>query len=165
MVWESRRLEVKNADEHQKQLQEVEELKIVREHRRAEGRVAAREIADILSVQNLAQKAKHPTAPEPPSSSPAVNAQDELNMSEGDDETPINSDCESAMKRNDGNKTPQHQEKQTNKGTSHDQAVENLANSLNIAELEALVEKKKRGRPTKAEVEARGSSTKPKKKE
>ena len=155
---------LKNTDEHQKQLQEVEELKTAREHRRAEGRVAAREIADLLSVQNLAQKAKHPTAPEPPSRSPAVSVQDESNMSEGDDETPINSDCESTKKMNDGNRTPKQPEQQMIKGTNHDQAVEKLADSLNLAELEALVEKKKRGRPTKAEVEARGSSTKPKKK-
>jgi hypothetical protein len=67
-------------------------------------------------------------------------------------------------KMNDGNVTPKQPEQRMIKGTNHDQAVEKLADSLNLAELEALVEKKRRGRPTKAEVEARGSSTKPKKK-
>ena len=77
----------------------------------------------------------------------------------------LNSDCESTKKRNDRNRTPKQPEQRLIKETNHNQAVEKLADSLNLAELEALVEKKRRGRPPKAEVEARGSSTKPKKKE
>ncbi len=105
----------------------------------------------------------HHTVQEPPSCSQAVSVQDESNTSEGDYETPVNSDSESTKKRINGTRTPEQLEQQR-RGIDHEQEVEKLTDSLNLAELEALVERKKRGRPTKAEAEARGSSTKPKKK-